>query len=57
MEVVNIKNIGFPVEDELYTRLKIVCLMKNVTLKEFLTKLIKEEVEKQEEELQQNKKE
>lgn len=56
MEVISIKNIGFPVEDKLYTRLKMVCLMKNVTLKEFLTNLIKKEVEKQEEELKKNEK-
>ncbi len=55
MEVIKIKNIGFPIDDELYTRLKIICLKKNVTLKQFLTSLIESEVEKQEKELQTQK--
>ncbi len=43
-----IKNIGFPIDEELYTKLKIICLKKGVTLKEYMTKLIEKEVEKEE---------
>lgn len=49
MEVKKIKNIGFPIDNDLYVKLKIECLKENVSLKEFLTQLIKKEIEKREE--------
>jgi hypothetical protein len=43
-----IKNIGFPVDEDTYVKLKILCLKKNVTLKEFMLQLIKDAVKEQE---------
>jgi len=42
------KNIGFPVDEELYIKLKLICLKKNISLKQFLTSLIEREVNKEE---------
>jgi len=50
-----IKNIGFPVDDELYERLKILCIKKKITLKQFMIDLIEREVELQEKELEEKK--
>ena len=48
-----IKNIGFPVNEDLYERLKILCIKKKVTLKQFMINLIEREVELQEKELEE----
>ena len=48
-----IKNIGFPIDEELYERLKILCIKKKVTLKQFMISLIEREVGLQEKELEE----
>ena len=39
-----IKNIGFPVSDELYLQLRIICLQENKTLKDFMVQLVEKTV-------------
>jgi hypothetical protein len=48
VEVINIKNIGFPVSDDLYLKLKIICLQEGKTLKEHMTQLVEKDVKEQE---------
>jgi len=47
--VINIKNISFPVDDELYIKIKIISIKANKTLKDYMIQLIKKAIEEQEE--------
>jgi len=40
----NIKNIGFPIPDDLYLQLKIICLKENKSLKDYMVKLVEKAV-------------
>jgi hypothetical protein len=48
MEVMVIKNIGVPIPDGLYFKLKMLCLKKNITLKEFIIQLITKTIAEEE---------
>ena len=45
MEVRSIKNIAFPVEDELHMAIKIQATKKGKTIKDYIIELIKKDLE------------
>ena len=48
MEVKTIKNIAFPVEDELHTRIKIQATLEGKTIKDYIVELIEKDLETKE---------
>ena len=49
MEVITIKNVSFPLEDELHMELKIQATREGSTIKDYVIELIKQDLEKKKE--------
>ena len=45
MEVIKIKNIGFPVDDELHIKIKIQATKEGKTIRDYLIELINKDLE------------
>jgi len=46
MEVIKIKNIGFPIDDELHMKVKIQATKEGKTIRDYLIELINKDLQK-----------